>query len=286
MYLILLLVAVIVILAIALVVSRSLMQHRLDTEIYSKNQLVSKVNTLRTEVASLKNQIINDGTQQHHYGVRKAKQSIEKVMQSLKENGEVKFYHIVSTGNVAVKHPLFDFLRTFDYVVITDKGLLNIDVKNWKEKTFYHFSAEPEKPIDTNVEDIDQIIGHYIADQYQSQFQSTREDIYTFTEKVKSNSVTFDFYDCDPYLTASVNSKELKDAYEKNFNQKISSVGLVYFSDGSVNIIDGPTERQKYVETATSKHDLKDAIRNIFMQSKHEITEQDCEKILGYINQP
>ena len=83
-----------------------------------------------------------------------------------------------------------------------------------------------------------------------------------------------------------MNSKELKDAYEKNFNQKISSVGLVYFSDGSVNIIDGPTERQKYVETATSKHDLKDAIRNIFMQSKHEITEQDCEKILGYINQP
>ncbi|WP_114603437.1 hypothetical protein [Staphylococcus sp. EZ-P03] len=285
MYLTLLLVAIIIILVIALIISRGLMQHRLDTEIYSKNQLVSKVNSLRSEITSLRNQIINDGSQQHHYGVRKAKQALKNVMQSFKDEGKIEFFHIVSTGNVAVKHPLFNFLRTFDYVVITNKGLLNIDVKNWKEKTFYHFSAEPEKEIDTNVEDINQIVGHYIADQYQSQFQSTREDIYTFTEKVKSNSVTFDFYDYDPYLTAATNSKELKDAYEQNFNKKISSVGLVYFNDGSVNIIDGPTERQKYVATATSKHHLKDAIEGIIAQSKHEITEKDCEIILNYINQ-
>lgn len=285
MFLTFILIAIIIILIIAFFASRSVMQHRLDTEMYSKNQLVSKVNTLRTEIASLRNEMINDGSQQHHYGIRRAKQSLTDLLDKLKDSGEINFYHIISTGNLAVKHPLFEYLRTFDYVIITDKGLLNIDVKNWKEKTFYHFSAEPEREIDVKQDSIDQIVGHYIADQYQSQFQSTREDVYTFIEKVKNNRVEFEFYDYDPYFTAANNSKKLKDALEAHFHHKITSVGLVYFNDGSVNIIDGPIDRQKYVATASSKHDLKAAVTSILAQSNHKISDRDYDAILNYFEQ-
>ncbi|MEL0537674.1 hypothetical protein [Staphylococcus debuckii] len=286
MFLTLILVAIIILMIVALFVSRSIMQHRLDTEVYSKNQLVSKVNTLRSEVTSLRNEMINDNNhQQHHYGIRKAKQALTDILEKFKEEGKINFFTIFSTGNLAVKHPLFEQLRTFDYIVITDKGLLNIDVKNWKEKTFYHFSADPENEIKTESESLDQIIGHYIADQYQSQFQSSRRDVYTFTEKIKNNRVEFDFYDYDPYLAAAVNSKELKDAYEKNFNQKITSVGVVYFNDGSINIIDGPTEREKYVATASSKRSLRDAVEEMIAQSKHDLSKQDCEAAVNYLNQ-
>ena len=221
MFLTLILVAIIILMIVALFVSRSIMQHRLDTEVYSKNQLVSKVNTLRSEVTSLRNEMINDNNhQQHHYGIRKAKQALTDILEKFKEEGKINFFTIFSTGNLAVKHPLFEQLRTFDYIVITDKGLLNIDVKNWKEKLL-SFQCRSGKRNKTESESLDQIIGHYIADQYQSQFQSSRRDVYTFTEKIKNNRVEFDFYDYDPYLAAAVNSKELKDAYEKTLIRKL-----------------------------------------------------------------
>lgn len=285
MFITILLAAIIVLLLVIIFVSRGIMQHRLDTEFYSKNQLVSKVNSLRSEVAALRSEKINDDKQQHHYGIRKAKQELNAILEKFKEVGKINFFQIISTGNLAVKHPLFEQLRSFDYIVITDKGLLNIDVKNWQEKTFYHFSAEPENDIEVKNESLDQIVGRYIVNQYQSQFQSSRKDIYTFTEKIKNNRVEFDFYDHDPYLSAAVNSKELKDAYEKQFNKKITSVGVVYFSDGSINIIDGPAEREKYVATASSKRSLKDAVEEMIVQSKHDISEKDSEVIINYLDQ-
>ena len=41
----------------------------------------------------------------------------------------IKTYSIVSTNNLAVKHPLFEYARSFDFIIVTDVGLINVDVK-------------------------------------------------------------------------------------------------------------------------------------------------------------
>lgn len=90
--------------------------------------------------------------------------------------------------------------------------------------------------IDTS--DVNQIVGHYVSKQYHSQFDSPRSEIYTFVEKIQNNRVIYEFYDHDPYEQAAINSKVLKDGIENHFNHKVQSIGVVYFSDGSVNIIE------------------------------------------------
>ena len=107
-------------------------------------------------------------------------------------------------------------------------------------KTFYHFDV-PDKHIDKDQQplDRDKIVGHYISEQYHEQFNTTREGVYTFIETLQDNRVIFEFYDYDPYQQAANNAKALKDQIEGQFNFKIQSIGVIYFNDGSVNIIEG-----------------------------------------------
>ena len=72
----------------------------------------------------------------NHHGLRKAKQNLKDILEQYKTAGTIKAYDIIATGNLAVKHPLFEYARAFDYIVITDKGVFNINVKNWKQKRF------------------------------------------------------------------------------------------------------------------------------------------------------
>ena len=58
-----------------------------------------------------------------------------------------------------------------------------------------------------------------------------------------------------------INSKVLKDGIENHFNHKVQSIGVVYFSDGSVNIIEGSEERAQYVDTVSTKSSLEAVIK-------------------------
>ncbi|MEJ7448142.1 NERD domain-containing protein, partial [Staphylococcus epidermidis] len=72
---------------------------------------------------------------------KNAKREVKEILESFKKNGQLKYYEIIQTSKLATKHPFFEYLRTFDFIVVSDVGLINIDVKNWKQKTFYHFDA-------------------------------------------------------------------------------------------------------------------------------------------------
>ena len=50
------------------------------------------------------------------------------------ESGQLKVYNIIATSNLATKHPLFDYVRSFDFIIVTDVGLINVDVKHWNQK--------------------------------------------------------------------------------------------------------------------------------------------------------
>ncbi|MEJ7501173.1 hypothetical protein WL577_13985, partial [Staphylococcus pasteuri] len=83
---------------------------------------------------------------------------------------------------------------------ITDVGLINVDVKNWNQKTFYHFDV-PDQHLEEGQPqyNTEKVVGHYISNRYHSQFKTTRSGVYTFIEILQDNRVIYEFYDHDPY---------------------------------------------------------------------------------------
>lgn len=233
------LIIIIVILILAFVLNQRYMQDRIDTEVYAKNQMVSKNSLLSKENLELKNKILSSNNEISPHSKRNAKRELQDILDRFKALGKLKYYNIITTSNLATKHPLFEYARTFDYIVVSDVGLINIDVKSWKQKTFYHFDLPTSDHLEGDNQSVEQIVGHYISKQYHSQFDSNRNEIYTFIEKIQNNRVIYEFYQHDPYEQAAINAKILKDGIEKYFNHKVQSIGVIYFSDGSVNIIEG-----------------------------------------------
>lgn len=158
--------------------------------------------------------------------------------------------------------------------------VLNVDVKNWNQKTFYHFDV-PDKHFEERNQpyETDQIVGHYVSSRYHSQFNTTRTGVYTFTEILQDNRVIYEFYDQDPYQQAANNAKAFKDQIESVYQFKIQSIGVVYFSDGSVNIIEGSDESDKYVDTVSTQSSLEKVIEDAVQLSKHPLNNVQVQKI-------
>ncbi|WP_251943020.1 hypothetical protein [Staphylococcus sp. Marseille-Q5304] len=277
------LIVVIIILIAAIFINKHFLQRRIDAENYANNQMVARLSSIRREKLSLKNQMLHfDGnTDVHHHGLRKAKHVLNDIFSEYKDNHTIEHFEIIGTDKLAVKHPLFENMRPFDYVVISDKGIFNIDVKSWKQKTFYHFTIDPKADLPPERIDLNQIVGRYVATQYHSQFQSSRPSTYTFTEQIKQHSVIYDFYDYDPYETAAVKTRELENKLDQNLSSKIKSVGLVYFTDGSVNIIEGPKEKENNAETVSSKSSLRNVIGETINQSKTGLSNEEFDNIVA-----
>ena len=271
---------IIVILIFAFVLNQRYMQDRIDTEVYAKNQMVSKNSLLSKENLELKNKILSSNNEISPHSKRNAKRALQDILDRFKDSGKLKYYNIITTSNLATKHPLFEYARTFDYIVVSDVGLINIDVKSWKQKTFYHFDLPTSDHLEGDDQSVEQIVGHYISKQYHSQFDSNRNEIYTFVEKIQNNRVIYEFYQHDPYEQAAINAKILKDGIEKYFNHKIQSIGVIYFSDGSVNIIEGAEEREKYIDTVSTKSSLESVINNAIELSKHPLSETQVNTIV------
>ena len=60
-------------------------------------------------------------------------------------------------------------------------------------KTFYHFDLPTSDHLEGNDQSVEQIVGHYISKQYHSQFDSNRNEIYTFVEKFKTIESSMNF---------------------------------------------------------------------------------------------
>src|SRR5699024_3445875 len=129
---------------------------------------------------------------------------------------------------------------------------------------------------------VNQTVGRYIANQFHSQFQSTRPITYTFVERIRNNSIIYDFYNYDPYEQSSKNAKALKDRIPDELNHRVQKTDLVYCQYGSINLIDGPTERQDFVETITYKSTLKDVIGETIVNAQKSLTEAQYNELLAH----
>ena len=303
------LIIIIVALIGILVLNQRYSNSKIDTEVYARKQLIKKNKALSAENAELRSQMLSSNNDVGHHAYKNAKRELRKILDSYLENGKLKYYDIIVTSNLATKHPFFEYARSFDFIIVSDIGLINVDVKSWGEKTFYHFDVPDEHDTEIsnssftgsiqakhtdaspyyvggiagllsgNKAKIDKVVGHYISQQYHDQFNSSRKSIYTFTETVQPNRVIYDFYDYDPYQLAANNAKALKDHIEQNFNFKVQSTGVIYFSDGTVNIIQGSEERDKYVDTVSTKSSLRRIISEAIELSKHPLNKEQVDQI-------
>lgn len=64
------------------------------------------------------------------------KRELRKILDSYLENGKLKYYDIIVTSNLATKHPFFEYARSFDFIIVSDIGLINVDVKAGVKKHF------------------------------------------------------------------------------------------------------------------------------------------------------
>lgn len=258
------------------------MQNQIDTESYARQQLMNRISKLKADNANLKSQLQGDDEMIHQSTLRNAKHVLTDILERQKAHNHITQYQIITTSNIAVKHPAFNIARPFDYIVITDAGIFNVDVKNWKQKTFYHFDVDAEKPmLHPEAHNLEQIVGQYIASRYHEQHSTAKQRTYTFIERIKNHRIVYDFYDYDPYQKASASSKAIKDHLEQKFNHKVQSIGLVYFNDGSVNLIDGPMVREKYTMTVSSKNSLENTIASTIKNAKHPFTEAQFNEIVA-----
>ena len=286
MFVIYILIIVIIFLIVAHIINHRAMQSKLDSERYAKDQVIRKMSTIKQENTQLKNQILNIDANKdtYHHGIRKARQDLHEILAKYQEQGQIQYYEILPTSNLAVKHPLFEYARTFDYIVITDKGIFNIDVKNWKQKTFYHFTVDPNKEYLDAPKSTDDVVGHYIASEFHNQFQSTRPTTYTFIERIRNNSIVYDFYQHDPFERAAMNAKVIEERIEQKLNQFVPCIGLVYFTDGSVNIIDGPATREQYADTVSSKSSLREMIGETISKNKNSLSQEQFTRLVEKLN--
>ncbi|PTI39986.1 hypothetical protein BU120_13300, partial [Staphylococcus xylosus] len=89
------------------------------------------------------------------------------------------------------------------------------------------------------------------------------------------------FYNYDPYEQASKNTQALAAKIHERLNQQIPNVGLVYFTDGSVNLIDGPAIRNNYVETVSSKSSLQEIIKETLNSKNDVLTKEQYDKLVA-----
>lgn len=236
------LIIIIVALIGILVLNQRYSNSKIDTEVYARKQLIKKNKALSAENAELRSQMLSSNNDVGHHAYKNAKRELRKILDSYLENGKLKYYDIIVTSNLATKHPFFEYARSFDFIIVSDIGLINVDVKSWGEKTFYHFDVPDEHDTEISNSNIEKVVGHYISQQYHDQFNSSRKSIYTFTETVQPNRV-------------------------------------IYFSDGTVNIIQGSEERDKYVDTVSTKSSLRRIISEAIELSKHPLNKEQVDQI-------
>src|SRR5699024_5587207 len=150
---------------------------------------------------------------------------LNDILNQYQSEGSISFFDIITTGNLAVKHPLFEYARAFDYIVITVKGLFNIIVKNWKQKTSYHFTVDPTNDTQNNDDDTEhQIYGQYITKQLKNRLHATRPTTDTITESIRNNSIIYNINNYDTNEQSSKNDKSLKDKITDQLHHRIQNI--------------------------------------------------------------
>src|SRR5699024_12627228 len=96
MFFLIILVIIIVILLLFIIIERRMMNHKLETKSYEKDQLINKISIITRENTYLKNQMLekNVNNDTHLHGLRKAKQDLNDILNQYRSEGSISFFDI------------------------------------------------------------------------------------------------------------------------------------------------------------------------------------------------
>ena len=81
-----------------------------------------------------------------------------------------------------------------------------------------------------------------------------------------------------------MNAKVIEERIEQKLNQFVPCIGLVYFTDGSVNIIDGPATREQYADTVSSKSSLREMIGETISKNNNSLSQEQFTRLVEKLN--
>ncbi|EQA5955737.1 hypothetical protein RNT89_01120 [Staphylococcus pseudintermedius] len=251
-------------------------QHQLDVEAYTKMQLLNKISILKQERYQSKEKRAITTT--YHLNLRNTRQLLNHLLEDFKSDEKIKDFRIITTSQIAPKNPLFPFISEFDFIVITNVGMILMNIKSLKSKTFYHFDSRIPT---TDEQDLNRIVGHYIAHQYHNQFQSDLKTSYTFNEIISENKITYEFHEYDPYQIADRATQNIQEAVESFVQVPVSTIGVIYCVDQRGERIDGDAQPYSRIYTSESETDIQYAIQALIDTSHTQLESHTMQQLVS-----
>ncbi|WP_086427864.1 hypothetical protein [Staphylococcus cornubiensis] len=244
-------------------------QHKLDVEAYTKTQLLNKISILKQErYQSKDNRAV---TTTYHLNLRNTRQLLNQLLEDFKSEDKIKDFRIITTSQIAPKNPLFPLISEFDFIIVTNVGMILMNIKSLKSKTFYHFKGQLPA---SDEHDLNRIVGHYIAHQYHTQFQSDLKTSYTFNEIISENKITYEFHEYDPYQIAEKSTQNIQEVVESFIQVPVSTIGVIYCVDQRGERIDGDAQPFSNIYTTENEKDIRFAIQEL-VDTSHTQLESD-----------
>ncbi|ARJ51774.1 hypothetical protein [Staphylococcus lutrae] len=253
-------------------------QSQLEVESYTKTQLLNKISILKQERHQSKEKHhLSTASTTYHLNLRNTKQILTQLLDEFKYTEKITDYHIITTSQIAPKNPLYALVTAFDFIVVTNIGLMLINIKSLKSKTFYHFAGQSQA---TNENELNQIVGHYLAHQYHQQFQSNLNTFYTFNEVVQENQITYVFQPYDPYQIAEKATHNIQEAIESLLEVPVSTMGIIYCVEQHAERIDGDAKPTGPVYTSENEHDLRSVIQHLIDTSHTQLSNTKRQQLV------
>lgn len=250
-------------------------QHKLDVEAYTKTQLLNKISILKQERYQSKEK--HAITTTYHLNLRNTRQLLNQLLEDFKSDEKIKTFRIITTSQIAPKNPLFPLISEFDFIIITNVGMILMNIKSLKSKTFYHFEGHLPSPDEG---DLNHIVGHYIAHQYHDQFQSHLKTSYTFNEIISENKITYEFHEYDPYQIAEKATQNIQEAVESFIQVPVSTIGVIYCVDQRGERIDGDAQPFSRIYTTENEKDIRFAIQELVDTSHTQLESDTMQRLV------
>ncbi|MFO3689483.1 hypothetical protein [Staphylococcus felis] len=275
--LLLILISVFTLILILFIIRIKYYHNRLDVAKYTHSQLINKISRIQHEHQLTSPNHPNDHPE-YHFNLRKVKQQLIDILDAYKLDSDLKEYHIIATSQIAKKNSLYAYIHYFDYIIVTNIGIVLIDIKTLKNKTFLHFNGGRSFKTE---DDVDKTIAQYLANRYHAQFNTNMTTPYTFSEKVTQNGIQFQFDKYDPWMISKKSITYLNDYFESSLDIAMTTKSYIYCIQENTRLIVGDVQSDENVSICRNKDALNTAIHHLIKTSRSNFSSQNITYIVN-----
>lgn len=164
-----------------------------------------------------------------HQDKRHIKNVLTQSFNQLIHSGDITSFKVLSTNQIAKRNLFYKDLSLIDFVVLSNLGLFLVKLTHFKTKTFMHFNGanQPSLPFPDQ-------FAHHISQMYHQQFHPDSNVPYTFSEKITSDKVIYQFYKYDPLKSVESSERNLSHDIEKHVNINVSTLSCIFDTNQTI----------------------------------------------------